>query len=65
MLKKAPYALMVIGAVLLMGGIAIGVRTGDAPQIAFLIGVLGVVLLAVGLTLYMFTKGVGGRRTGY
>jgi hypothetical protein len=64
MLKNAPYALMVIGAALLIGGIAIGARSGDAPQIAFLMGVVGVVMLAFGLTLYLFTEGVGGRRTG-
>jgi|GEM_PF-5889289 hypothetical protein len=64
MLKNAPYALMVIGAALLIGGIAIGARSGDAPQIAFFMGVVGVVMLAFGSTLYLFTEGVGGRRTG-
>ncbi len=64
MLKNAPYALMVIGAALLIGGIAIGARSGDAPQIAFLMGVVGVVMLAFGLTLYLFTEGVVVRRTG-
>lgn len=65
MLKKVPYVLMALGGVLLFGGIAIGVLPGDAPQIAFLMDVIGVVLLLTGLTLYMFTEGVGGRRTGY
>jgi uncharacterized membrane protein len=64
MLKKLPYALMVLGAVLLLGGIAIGARSSDAQQIAFFMGVLGVFLLTFGFTLYMFTEGVAGRRTG-
>ena len=64
MLKKLPYALMVLGVVLLIGGIAIGARSGGAPQIAFFMGVAGVVLLAFGFTLFMFTEGVAGRRTG-
>ncbi len=64
MLKMVPYASMVLGAVLLVGGIAIGAMSGDAPQIAFFMGVLGIVLLAFGLTIYMFTEGVAGRRTG-
>jgi hypothetical protein len=64
MLKRVPYVLLTIGAVLLLGGIALGARSGDAPQIAFFMGVLGVVLLAFGFTLYLFTEGVAGRRTG-
>ena len=64
MLKNVPYALMVLGAVLLIAGIAIGARSGDAPQIAFFMGVVGVVLLAFGFTIYLFTEGVAGRRTG-
>ena len=64
MLKWVPHASMVLGAVLLVGGIAIGARSGDAPQIAFFMGVVGVVLLAFGFALYMFTEGVAGRRTG-
>jgi hypothetical protein len=64
MLKRVPYVLLTIGAVLLLGGIVLGARSGDAPQIAFFMGVLGVVLLAFGFTLYLFTEGVAGRRTG-
>ena len=64
MLKKVPYALMVIGVVMLIGGPVIGFRSGDAPQIAFLMGLQEVVLLGFGLTIYMFTEGVEGRRTG-
>ena len=64
MLKRVPYVLLTIGAVLLLGGIALGARSGDAPQIAFFMSVLGVVLLAFGFTLYLFTEGVAGRRTG-
>ena len=64
MLKRVPYASMVLGAVLLVGGIAIGARSGDAPQIVFFMGVAGVVLLAFRFTLHMFTEGVAGRRTG-
>jgi hypothetical protein len=64
MLKRVPYVLLTIGAVLLLGGIALGARSGDAPQIAFFMGVLGVVLLAFGFTLYLFTEGVAGTRTG-
>ena len=64
MLKRVPYVLLTIGAVLLLGGIALGARSGDTPQIAFFMGILGVVLLAFGFTLYLFTEGVAGRRTG-
>ena len=64
MLKRVPYVLLTIGPVLLFGGIAIGARSGDAPQIAFFIGVVGVVLTAFGFTIYLFTEGVAGRRTG-
>ena len=54
-----------IGIGLLLGGIAIGIRSGDAPQLAFIMGTVGVMLMAFGLTIYMFTEGVAGRRTGY
>ena len=64
MLKWVPHVMLSIGAVLLIGGIAIGAMSGDAPQIAFIMGVLGIVLLAFGFALYMFTEGVAGRRTG-
>ena len=64
MLKRLPYVLLISGALLLISSIAIGARSGDAPQIAFFMGVLGVVLLTFGFTLYMFTEGVARRRTG-
>ena len=65
MLKWVPYALMVIGALLLIAGVAVGARAGDAPQAAFAMGVAGVVFIAFGVTVYMFTEGVSGRRAGY
>ena len=64
-MKWLPYAAAIIGAGLLLCGIAIGFRPGDAPQIAFIIGAVGVILMAFGLTIHMFSEGVAGRRTGY
>ena len=64
-MKWLPHVAAIIGAGFLLCGIAIGFRPGDASQIAFIIGALGVVLMAFGLTIYMFSEGVAGRRTGY
>ena len=64
-MKWLPHMVTMIGIGLLLGGIAIGVRSGDAPQLAFIMGTVGVMLMAFGLTIYMFTEGVAGRRTGY
>ena len=64
-MKWLPHVAAIIGAGLLLCGIAIGFRSGDAPQIAFIIGAVGVILMAFGLTIYMFSEGVAGRRTGY
>jgi hypothetical protein len=64
LLKWAPYGLLAVGAALLGCGIIIGVKSDDAPQLAYIMDVAGVLLLAFGLTLYLFTEGVAGRRTG-
>ena len=64
-MKWLPHVAAIIGAGLLLCGIAIGFRSGDAPQIAFIIGAVGVILMAFGLTIHMFSEGVAGRRTGY
>jgi len=64
LLKWAPYGLLAVGAALLGCGIIIGVKSDDAPQLAYIMDVAGVLLLAFGLTLYLFTEGVVGRRTG-
>lgn len=65
MLKWVPYGLLAVGAALLSGGIIIGVVADEAPQLAYIMDIAGVVLLAFGLTIYLFTEGVAGRRTGY
>ena len=64
-MKWLPHVAAIIGAGLLLCGVAIGFRPGDAPQIAFIIGAVRVMLMAFGLTIYMFSEGVAGRRTGY
>ena len=64
-MKWLPHTAAIIGAGLLLCGIVIGFQSGDAPQIAFIIGAVGVILMAFGFTIYMFSEGVAGRRTGY
>ena len=64
-MKWLPHLATIFGIGLLLGGIGIGIRSGEAPQLAFIMGTVGVILMAFGLTLYMFTEGVAGRRTGY
>ena len=65
MFKWVPYGLLAVGAAMLGGGIIIAVKADETPQIAYIMGIAGVVLLAFGLTIYLFTEGVAGRRTGY
>ena len=65
MLKWVPYGMLAIGAGLLGGGITIGVWSEGAPQYTYVMGVVGVLLLVFGLTIYLFIEGVAGRRTGY
>ena len=65
MLKWVPYGMVAIGAALLGGGIIIGVRSEGAPQYTYVMGVVGILLLVFGITIYLFTEGVAGRRTGY
>ena len=64
MLKHAPRALMSVGATLFGLGVLIALIAEGRPGIIYIMGGLGLLMLGFGLTVYFFTEGVAGRRTG-
>ena len=65
MLKNAPRALLAVGAALFGVSVLTALLAEGRPGIIYVMGGVGLLLLALGLTLYFFTEGVAGRRTGY
>ena len=63
-LKHAPRALMAVGGALFGLSVLIGLIADGRPGILYIMGGLGLLMLAFGLTIYFFTEGVAGRRTG-
>ena len=63
-LKYAPRALMAVGGALFVLSVLIGVIADGRPGIVYVMGGLGLLMAGFGLTIYFFTEGVAGRRTG-
>ena len=63
-LKHAPRALMSLGGALFVLGVLIALIAEGRPGIIYVLGGLGLLMLGFGLTVYFFTEGVAGRRTG-
>lgn len=63
-LRHAPRALMWMGAALFGVSVVVALLAEGRPGIIYIMGGVGLLLLGFGLTLYFFTEGVAGRRTG-
>ena len=56
--------MMTMGAALIGLSVLIAIVAEGRPGIIYVMGAIGLILLGFGLTIYFFTEGVGGRRTG-
>ena len=63
-LKHAPRFLLSFGGALFGISVLIALVADGRPGVIYVMGLIGLLLVAFGLTLYFFTEGVGGRRTG-
>lgn len=63
-LKHAPRFLLSLGGALFALAVLIAFIANGRPGIIYIFGGGGVLLIAFGLTVYFFTEGVAGRRTG-
>ena len=64
LLKYAPRFLFSLGGGLFGISILIALVADGRPGIIYVMGIVGLLLIAFGLTVYFFTEGVAGRRTG-
>lgn len=63
-LKHAPRFLLSLGGALFGLGVLIALVAEGRPGIIYVMGGIGLLLVGFGLTIYFFTEGVAGRRTG-
>ena len=63
-LKYAPRLLLSLGGALFGLAVLIAVIAEGRPGIIYVMGGAGLLMIAFGLTIYFFTEGVAGRRTG-
>ena len=63
-LKYAPRFLFSLGGGLFGLSVLIALVAEGRPGIIYVMGIVGLLLIAFGLTIYFFTEGVAGRRTG-
>lgn len=64
MLKFAPRALMSVGGALFGLSVLVALIADGRPGIIYIMGGIGLLMIGFGLTVYFFTEGVAGRRTG-
>ncbi|MDE2802453.1 MAG: hypothetical protein OXK21_06195 [Chloroflexota bacterium] len=63
-LKYAPRFLLSLGGALFGLAVLIAVIAEGRPGIIYVMGGVGLLMMGFGLTVYFFTEGVAGRRTG-